>query len=184
MKKVLVVVDAQEDFTRGALKNDEAVKALPVIKNIVDFAGENGIEIIFTKDTHQENYLETLEGKHLPVVHCVKNTPGWELCEEVIPTKDYHILEKPTFGSNMWAGIPEVKEADEVWLCGFCTDICVSANYQTIKATYPEKLITVFCDACAGVTPELHEAALKVMASCHANVIKWEDYDKENSDEA
>lgn len=175
MNKVLIVIDAQEDFTRGALRNEEAVKALPVIKSIVDFAEKNDIEIIFTKDTHQVNYLETLEGKHLPVVHCVKDTPGWELCEEVIPTKKYHILEKPTFGSNMWAGITEVKEAEEVWLCGFCTDICVSANYQTIKSVYPEKQIVVFSDACAGVTPELHEAALKIMQSCHANVVKWSE---------
>lgn len=184
MNKVLVVIDAQEDFTRGALRNEESIKAIPVIHDIVKFAKDNNFNsIIYTKDTHYQGYLETQEGKNLPVEHCMEGTFGHELCEEVLTDYDnnVYVIEKETFGYPGWYKFG-LTDADEIWICGFCTDICVSANFQIIKANYPEVLITVISDACAGVTPELHEAALKVMKSCQAHIIKWEDLKKENTD--
>ena len=181
MKKVLIVVDAQEDFTRGALRNEEAIKALPVIAEITRFAKDHGMDIVYTMDTHYERYLETQEGKNLPVPHCIYGTKGWEICKEVIPDSldPLITLMKITFGSDNWWGWPLIDEADEVWMCGFCTDICVSANFQVLKAGYPELPITVISDACAGVTPELHEAALKVLKSCQAKVVTWEELKNE-----
>lgn len=181
MEKVLIVVDAQEDFTRGALRNEEAIKTLPVIAEITQFAKDHEINIVYTMDTHYEKYLETQEGKNLPVPHCIYGTKGWEICEEVIPENldPLITLKKNTFGSDNWWGWPLIDEADEVWMCGFCTDICVSANFQVLKAGYPELPITVISDACAGVTPELHEAALKVLKSCQAKVVTWEELKNE-----
>ena len=173
MNKVLIIIDAQEDFTRGALRNEEAIKALPVIRDIVDYAYENfDRNIIYTKDTHIKGaYEHTQEGRNLPVPHCIRDTKGWQICPEALCDKA-DIIEKNRFGSNDWC-TKTLDTADEIWMCGFCTDICVSANFQIIKARYPEVPIVVIEDACAGVTPELHEAALKVMKSCQAKVMKW-----------
>ena len=173
MKRALIVIDAQEDFVRGALRNEEAIKALPTIKEIVDYAYEHIDKIIYTKDTHGQGYLKSFEGKNLPVPHCIQYTAGWRICPEVM-ADDSTILIKHTFGYDAWFS-EKLNEYDEIWLCGFCTDICVSANYQTIKATAPEVPIFVIEDACAGVTPELHEAALKVMKSCQARIVKWSE---------
>ena len=187
MNKVLVVVDAQEDFTRGALRNEEAIKALPVIHDIVDFASYHfEHRVIYTQDTHYKlTYLESLEGRNLPIKHCIYESKGWQLCPEVLPKqhRSYICQLKRTFGHSEWDKMNDLHEADEIWLCGFCTDICVSANLQILKATYPETPIIVIEDACAGVTPELHEAALKVMKSCQARIVKWEDLKKENEHE-
>ena len=183
MNKVLVVIDAQEDFTRGALRNEDAIKALPVIHDVVQYAHNNfTLPIFYTKDTHSENYLHTLEGENLPVKHCIKGTLGHELCPEVLPldlNNCYTNVEKCTFGYTDWYEFSELNCAEEIWICGFCTDICVSANFQILKATFPGTPITVIEDACAGVTPELHDAALKVMKSCQAKVIKWSDLKNE-----
>ena len=179
MNKVLIVIDAQEDFTRGALRNEQAIAALPIIKDIVDYADKNfDIPVHYTMDTHHNNYMMTQEGKNLPVPHCEEYTPGWELCPEVLPTdsrSEIVVFKKPSFGYQYWNRYQNIEDADEIWLCGFCTDICVSANFQILKAAYPETPIVVIEDACAGVTPELHEAALKVMKSCQADIVKWED---------
>ena len=176
MKKLLIVIDAQEDFTRGALRNEDAIAALPTIKEVVDYANKNfEPPVYYTMDTHQEDYLNTQEGTNLPVPHCIKNTPGWKICPEVLPDDDYNVITKPSFGCIEWNTFWRIHDVDEIWLCGFCTDICVSANFQILKATVPETPIVVIEDACAGVTPELHEAALKVMKSCQAKVVKWED---------
>lgn len=178
MNKILIVIDAQEDFTRGALHNEEAIRALPTIKEIVAYAYKNfDKKTIYTKDTHNENYLETQEGKNLRVPHCIKGSDGWRLCPEVL-IEESKVIEKRTFGSMQW-DMEALGTVDEIWLCGFCTDICVSANFQILKAAYPEVPIVVIEDACAGVTPELHEAALKVMKSCQARIAKWEDLKKE-----
>lgn len=174
MNKVLIVIDAQEDFTRGALKNEEAIKALPVIHKIVEYASMNNMTIIYTKDTHNNDYLNTQEGKNLPIPHCIHNTTGWNLCPEVEVDRA-KVYYKQTFGYPFWDVVGGLIFADEIWLCGFCTDICVSANFQILKAAFPETLITVIEDACAGVTPELHEAALKVMKSCQAKIVKWSE---------
>lgn len=178
MNKVLIVIDAQEDFTRGALRNEQAIEVLPRIKEIVAYAYKHfDRKTIYTKDTHSGNYLETQEGKNLPVRHCIKGSNGWRICPEVL-IEESEVIEKGTFGSTRW-GMEALGTADEIWLCGFCTDICVSANFQILKATYPEVPIVVIEDACAGVTPELHDAALKVMKSCQAKIIKWEDLKNE-----
>lgn len=183
MNKVLVVIDAQEDFTRGALRNEHAIKALPTIKDAVWFAEMNHMPVIYTADSHTNKYLETQEGKNLPIPHCIYGEPGWEICDEVKCRSSYFTLCKETFGSiawNGWQASERITPAEEIWLCGFCTNICVSANFQILKAMYPEKPIVVIEDACAGVTPELHDAALKVMKSCQARIVKWADLKKEN----
>lgn len=186
MNKALIVIDAQEDFTRGALRNEEAIKALPVIRDVVDYVSEHFQKrIIYTQDTHYEpTYFDTLEGKNLPVKHCIFDSEGWKLCPEVLPKEylTYNSITKQTFGYTYWDNVYDLREVEEIWLCGFCTDICVSANFQILKATYPETPIVIIEDACAGVTPELHDAALKVMKSCQARIIKWEDLKKENID--
>ena len=128
-------------------------------------------EIVFTRDTHHENYLSTMEGKKLPVVHCVKNTKGWEISDK-LDTSDCTIIDKPTFGSydlaEFIAGNPQI---DEVVLVGLCTDICVISNAMLIKAKLPEIKITVDSSCCAGVTPQSHENALSAMKMCHIDII-------------
>lgn len=175
MNKVLIVIDAQEDFTRGALRNEEAIKALPVIREIVDYAYVNfDRAVIYTKDIHKNgSYLNTQEGKNLPVPHCIAGTKGVQICHEAL-VDEARVYEKSKFAIQNW-DIAALGAVDEIWMCGFCTDICVSANFQTLKACYPEVPIVVIEDACAGVTPELHEAALKVMKSCQARVVKWNE---------
>ena len=185
MNKVLIVVDVQEDFTRGALRNEDAIAALPKIHDIDEFARNNDMEVFYTMDTHGDDYLNTQEGRNLPVPHCIHMTEGWKVCPEaIIDDKLVKVIRKGTFGFPHWDVFPIVGGADEVWICGFCTDICVSANFQIIKATYPEVPIVVIDDACAGVTPTAHKAALKVMQSCQARVVKWDKLKKENANEA
>ena len=185
MNKVLIVIDAQEDFTRGALRNEEAIKALPVIHDVVEFAVNNNMTIAYTADTHGEDYFDTQEGKNLPIMHCNYKTPGWNICPEVIDYSYPHeIIMKQTFAYQNWdkqwnTVSQKIKHANEIWLCGFCTDICVSANFQLLKAFYPEVQIVIISDACAGVTPELHEAALKVMKSCQASIVTWDELKSE-----
>ena len=177
--KLLIVIDAQEDFTRGSLRNGEAIKALPVIRSIVDYAYEHfRMKTVYTQDIHNANtYLTTQEGKNLPVLHCIRDRKGCQICHEVMTEKS-RVIEKNHFGYMPW-GSYIYNDVDEIWMCGFCTDICVMANYQIIHAMYPEIPITVFSDACAGSTPELHEAALRVMRSCHANIQTWEEVKNE-----
>ncbi|MBQ9007760.1 MAG: cysteine hydrolase [Clostridia bacterium] len=177
MNKALIVIDAQEDFTRGSLRNEEAIKALPVIHEVVEFAENNEFSFIaYTMDTHGDDYYETQEGKNLPVTHCIRETPGWQLCPEVLgKDKSPKIVYKETFGTLDWERLFQGRKPSEILLCGFCTDICVIANFQILKATFPEVPITVISDASAGVTPELHDAALKVMKSCQARIASWDE---------
>ena len=150
---------------------------MPKIKEIVAYAYRNfDRKTIYTKDTHHEDYLQTQEGKNLPVPHCIKGSDGWRICPEVF-IEESKVIEKRSFGSTRW-DMEALGAVDEIWLCGFCTDICVSANFQILKATYPEVPIVVIADACAGVTPALHEAALAVMESCQAKLAWWEDLKK------
>jgi nicotinamidase-related amidase len=173
MNKVLIVIDAQEDFTRGALRNKEAIQALPIIHNLVEYASKNDMKIIYTQDTHQEDYFSTQEGRKLPVPHCIYQTVAWTICPEV-EVDTAKVIRKQTFGYPHW-DVALNSSTDEIWLCGFCTDICVSANFQILKANFPEIPIVVIEDACAGVTPELHEAAIKVMKSCQAKILKFNE---------
>ena len=174
MKKFLIVVDMQKDFINGALGSAEADAAVPAaVEKIRGFDGE----IFVTYDTHAENYMETAEGKKLPVPHCIKGTEGWNLdsrIAEALSGKRFTPVEKRTFGS---VDLPDLigKSAGNdnisVEIIGVCTDICVVSNALLIKAFFPEADITVDSSCCAGVTPELHEAALKTMRSCHIDVI-------------
>ena len=174
MKNFLVVVDMQKDFVDGSLGTIEAQGIVPkVCEKIENFDGE----IICTFDTHNENYLDTAEGKKLPVKHCIKGTKGFELDEDVksaLAGKDYTIVEKPTFGSVKLPEIIKEKAQGEeftVELIGLCTDICVVSNALLIKANFPEAEVFVDSSCCAGVTVESHNAALETMKSCQINVI-------------
>ncbi len=172
MRKILVVVDMQNDFVDGSLGTKEAVG---IVENVVEEIKKYRTEDIFaTRDTHPENYLETQEGKHLPVVHCVKNTNGWEINKEVAAVlKDAKVIDKPTFGSKELAEeITKIaeKEEVEVTLVGLCTDICVVSNALLIKAYLPNICVKVIASCCAGVTPESHEAALTTMKMCQVEV--------------
>ena len=174
IKKLLIVVDMQNDFVDGALGSNEAVSIVPnVVKKIEDFDGD----IIVTYDTHSENYMDTQEGKHLPVPHCIKGTDGWELNIDVrhaLDNKTYKAIEKPTFGSTE---LPEYIKANydpdeiEIELVGLCTDICVVSNALLLKANFIETKVSVDASCCAGVTPESHNAALTTMKMCQVNVV-------------
>lgn len=174
MKKFLVVVDMQKDFVDGALGTAEAVAIVPnVVKKINEFEGD----IFVTYDTHFDNYMDTSEGKKLPVPHCIKGTEGWNLdarVAEALNGKNYKEVEKITFGS---VDLPDMiyntaKDEDfSIEHVGLCTDICVVSNTLILKANYPEKDITVDASCCAGVTPESHSAALTTMKMCQINVI-------------
>ena len=177
MDKVFIVVDAQNDFITDALRNEDAIAALPTVKKVVDYAVDNKQDLIFTMDTHFENYLNTLEGKNLPVPHCICNSQGWRICEKVLPDNDYpfRTIVKESFGYGDW--YEEVFDGlEEIVICGFDTDICVVSNALILKACYPEVPITVISDACAGTTPANHAAALAVLQSCQVKVMSWEDY--------
>lgn len=173
--KTLIVIDMQNDFVTGALGSKETVAILPNVKKKIAEYVAAGDEVIFTRDTHDGRYLETNEGKHLPVPHCFKNTPGWNVVPEIdIP--DCEHIDKPTFGYTDWeitghdGGFTD-RNFDEIEIIGVCTDICVVSNALILKAFYPEINITVDASCCAGVTPESHQAALATMKSCQINVI-------------
>lgn len=172
MRKILVVVDMQNDFIDGALGTKEAQAIVPnVIAKIKTYAPK---DIFATQDTHPENYLKTQEGKNLPVPHCIKGSAGWEIRPEIaafIPAD--HVFEKPTFGSIVLAETLQqmaAKEPLEIELVGLCTDICVVSNALTIKAFLPETPILVDPACCAGVTEEKHKAALETMRSCQIQI--------------
>ena len=173
MKKILVVVDMQKDFVDGALGTKEAVAIVPnVAEKIRNFDGE----IFVTYDTHFENYMESAEGKKLPVPHCIKNTNGWQLDKNVqsaLVGKPYTAIEKVTFGSvDLPQKIKEVVAGEEftIEVIGLCTDICVVSNALILKANFPECEITVDSTCCAGVTTDTHDKALATMKMCQIDV--------------
>ncbi|WP_303841202.1 cysteine hydrolase family protein [Selenomonas ruminantium] len=172
MKKIIVVVDMQNDFINGSLGTKEAQEMLPRLKNKLQQAADSGsAELIFTMDTHGENYLSTQEGKNLPIEHCIKGSHGWEITPELqdFVRQAKAVVEKPTFGS---LALPKLLgDADEVELVGLCTDICVISNALLIKAAYPEIQISVDANCCAGVTPESHRNALAAMKMCQIKVL-------------
>ena len=166
MKKTLIVVDMQKDFIDGSLGTKEAVAIVENVKKKIHEYQENGEEIIFTRDTHQADYLNTNEGKHLPVKHCIEGTEGWAIWDGLeVPGAIY--IDKPSFGYMNWKDY----DLEEVELIGLCTDICVVSNALIIKATYPEIKVSVDASCCAGVTPESHSAALTTMKMCQVEVI-------------
>lgn len=166
--KTLIVVDVQNDFVTGSLGTKEAEAIIPKVKKKIEEYVSRGDQIIFTRDTHFENYLQTNEGKHLPVEHCIFESKGWEIVEGVEP-EHYPVkyINKESFGWNRW----NERKFEEVELIGLCTGICVISNALILKANFPEIEITVDASCCACVTPESHRAALDTMKLCQINVI-------------
>lgn len=161
----------QNDFCTGSLANEDAVRIIPYIKAKIEEFRKNGGQVIYTRDTHKENYLDTLEGKHLPVEHCVENTVGWEIVDDLKPESTDIVINKPTFGYKDWSKNIWIADGDEIHLCGTCTDICVISNALSLKAAFPKSEVFVYKDGCAGLTRKKHEHALDVMASCQCNII-------------
>ena len=174
MSRMLVVVDMQNDFIDGALGTKEAAAIVPkVVDKIKNYKGQ----VLYTRDSHDEDYLETQEGKSLPVEHCIYGTDGWQLHPEIdalAKANNSLIFDKPTFGSMGLAGclngIEKVAHIDEIELVGLCTDICVISNALLLKAVLPETKVIVDSTCCAGVTPESHDNALKSMAACQVEI--------------
>lgn len=167
MKKILIVVDMQNDFIDGALGTKEAVAILPAaVKKIKEWEGD----IFVTLDTHFENYMNTGEGKKLPVPHCIKGSEGWKLNKDIasaLEGRRYTVVEKNTFGSKDLPGLIGKSGTDfSAELIGLCTDICVISNALLLKAFYPENEITVDLSCCAGVSKERHDAAAEILNSC------------------
>ncbi len=170
MKKLVAVIDMQNDFICGALSNSDTEKILPAVAEYIKRADEQGAEIVFTRDTHDENYAQTQEGRKLPVPHCVKNTKGWQIAEAL---SDYvqNVFDKYTFGSLLLAQYALDNQFDCIDLVGVCTDICVISNALLLKAFLPEAEINVVESCCAGVTPERHRNAIEAMRACQINII-------------
>ena len=187
--KIVIVVDMQNDFVTGCLGTPEAQAIVPVMVDRLKELNTSSNLILFTKDTHYDDYMETQEGKNLPIPHCIEGTSGWSIVKEVSSFVDYNgnfctysgssiirgRVRKNTFGSvdlaNLVKTLCEINPIDEVILMGVCTDICVISNAVLIKAYCPETLVTVDASCCAGVTPESHKAALTTMKMCQINVI-------------
>ena len=172
MQNILLVIDMQNDFIDGALGTKEAVAIVPTVKaKIENFDGT----VLFTRDTHETCYMETQEGRNLPVPHCIRGTDGWQIRPELDALRTTEVIDKPTFGSKELGTIlTEMNEKDEIGsitLIGLCTDICVISNAMLVKAFLPEVPIIVDSACCAGVTPESHENALKAMQVCQIKVV-------------
>ncbi|MDD7403972.1 MAG: isochorismatase family cysteine hydrolase [Butyribacter sp.] len=167
MKKILLVIDMQNDFVDGALGTKEAQAMVPALLHKIEEEVAKGTELIFTQDTHGENYMDTQEGRKLPVSHCIRGTSGWKIIPALQPYAKT-VIEKPTFGSVQLPSY--VKDADVIEIVGLCTDICVISNALLLKAHYPEKTIMVDAACCAGVTPESHQNALEAMKMCQIDI--------------
>ena len=170
MKRLLVVVDMQNDFVDGALGSPEAQAIVPAVVKRVREYRERGDEVVFTLDTHGEDYLDTMEGRKLPVPHCIKGTKGWELCDALAgePGRQF---EKHTFGSTELAKYVADGGFASVELAGLCTDICVISNAMLVKAAAPEIPVRVDGSCCAGVTCESHTNALNAMRMCQIDIL-------------
>ena len=169
MSKVLIVVDMQNDFIDGALGTKEAVAIVPYVKEVIEnFEGK----VFFTRDTHFDGYMETQEGKNLPVPHCIKDTEGWQIRAELEALRTTEAIDKLTFGSKDLVDILAKEEnIEEITFVGLCTDICVISNVMVVKAFYPEIPLVVDAKGCAGVTVQSHLNALEAMKMCQVKVI-------------
>lgn len=173
MQDILVVVDMQNDFIDGALGTKEAVAIVSKVEEkIQNFDGT----VLFTRDTHETWYLDTQEGKKLPVPHCIRDTEGWQIRSELDKLRKTRPIDKDTFGSTDLAGelvaMNEDNEINSITFVGLCTDICVISNALLVKASLPEVSIIVDASCCAGVTPESHENALKAMEACQVEIVR------------
>lgn len=169
MKKALIVVDMQNDFITGSLANPYAQVIIPNVKKKIEECKARGDKIIFTTDTHFDNYLKTNEGKQLPVKHCIIGTHGWKICDELDDPTGWHVNKK-SFGYIHWDEWID-DDIESIEIVGTCTSICVVSNALILKATFREVEITVDASCCACVTPESHKHALEVMKMCQINVI-------------
>lgn len=171
MQDILIVIDMQNDFIDGALGTAEAVAIVPkVAEKVRDFKGT----VIFTRDTHGENYMQTQEGRNLPVPHCIKGSRGWEVCPALEPLRTGLTIDKPTFGSaelgKVLLELDTKEPVGSITLVGLCTDICVISNAMIAKAFLPEVPVTVDAACCAGVTPESHRNSLSAMRMCQVRI--------------
>ena len=169
--KFLIVVDMQKDFIDGSLGTKEAEAIVPaVVKKIREWDGI----VVATRDTHQPDYMQTQEGKFLPVEHCIEGTDGWQInpdVQQALDERNAQVINKPTFGSVALSMMLMQCGVTEIQLVGLCTDICVVSNALLLKANMPEVPISVDATCCAGVTPEKHEAALETMRSCQITIL-------------
>lgn len=175
--KLLVVIDMQNDFIDGALGTPEAVAIVPNVANKVKEYVENRDKIVYTRDTHFEStYMESLEGKNLPVPHCIKYSKGWQIRPEVYEFGSL-IIDKTTFGFDKWVeqlvdtGLIDLNTLESIELVGLCTDICVISNAMILKTQFPKVPISVDSSCCAGVTPDSHNNALSAMKMCQINIL-------------
>jgi len=171
--KILVVVDMQTDFVDGALGTAEAVAIVPAVKERIEGAIAAGERLIFTRDTHEADYLSTQEGSKLPVPHCIRGSEGWEIIPALRPyAEGAEVIDKPTFGSAELGQrlAAAKKEIEKITLIGLCTDICVISNAMLVKAFLPEVSVAVDAACCAGVTVESHQNALAAMKVCQIAV--------------
>lgn len=170
--KVLIVIDVQNDFVTGALGTPEAIKIIPNVKKKIKEYTDAGYRVIFTRDTHDVDYLITNEGKHLPVEHCIFGTEGWDIVDGVdIPEyENVEYINKTTFGFTKWFN-NKFKDDDEIEIVGLCTDICVVSNALIIKSLFPNLDIKVDASCCAGVTPQTHKSALETMRMCQIEIV-------------
>ena len=174
MNKLLIVVDMQNDFIDGVLGTPEAQNIVPAVAKRIREAVQDGDAILFTRDTHGADYLETQEGKRLPVEHCIKGTHGWQLADavqEAFPLWQNCVINKPTFGSMALAEMLKGRSFDGIELIGLCTDICVISNAMLVKAVLPQVPVCVRADCCAGVTPQSHQTALEAMKMCQIEIV-------------
>ncbi|SFI00695.1 Nicotinamidase-related amidase [Selenomonas ruminantium] len=173
-KKILIVVDMQVDFIDGALGSKEAATIVSPVCQKIETARQNGDILIFTRDTHHEDYLDTEEGKHLPVPHCLKDSAGWQIDKRLPIAEGDTIIDKPTFGSLALGNLLQQKYSstvESIEFIGLCTDICVLSNAVIAKAALPDVPIVVDAACCAGVTPESHDTALAAMKTIQVNVL-------------
>ncbi|MBC5735684.1 cysteine hydrolase family protein [Lawsonibacter faecis] len=169
--KLLIVIDMQNDFIDGALGTAEAVKIVPAVADKLAARRSEGWKVLFTRDTHGADYLDTQEGRRLSVPHCIWGTEGWQITSS-LDVGDAALVDKPTFGSlDLAEAAANLGEPEEIELVGLCTDICVISNAMILKARFPEARVLVDAACCAGVTPESHENALKAMRGCQVDVI-------------
>ena len=170
MKKLLVIVDMQNDFVDGALGAEGGIEAVKNARSLIEKARKSGTQVVFTKDLHGNNYLDTQEGKRLPVPHCQRGTAGAEIAKE-LPVDGACVFEKNTFASVELAEYARREGFDEVAFAGICTDICVVSNALLVKAYCPEARVAVYADCCAGTTKDNHLAALQVMSCCQIDIL-------------
>ena len=172
MAKILIVVDMQNDFITGALGTKEAVAIVPYVRDVIEnFEGK----VLFTRDTHLDDYLETQEGKNLPIPHCIRWTEGWQIHSDLECLRKTDAIDKETFGSKDLVDVlkqeEEIEKIDEITFVGVCTDICVISNVMIVKAFYPEVPLIVDAKGCAGVNVQSHLNALEAMKMCQVKVV-------------